>query len=162
MMRWMEQCAFIAASRVARGGFLLTAAMDSISFLNPTRVGDTVYVEGQVRGCTRECGRLCGALAGWEGLRLDVQEGFQNLPSPHCVQAACAQAARLWAGPAPRPHAGLLPASPFQQVTAIFGSSVEVMISLWGETPDVGVMFHCGDAYATVVSGEGLLPGIGR
>lgn len=48
-MRWMEQCAFIAASRVARGGFLLTAAMDSISFLNPTRVGDTVYVEGQVR-----------------------------------------------------------------------------------------------------------------
>lgn len=84
VMRWMEQCAFIAASRVARGGFLLTAAMDSISFLNPTRVGDTVYVEGQV--------------------------------------------------------------------TAIFGSSVEVMISLWGETPDVGVMFHCGDAYATVVS----------
>lgn len=84
VMRWMEQCAFIAASRVARGGFLLTAAMDSISFLNPTRVGDTVYVEGQV--------------------------------------------------------------------TAIFGSSVEVLISLWGETPDVGVMFHCGDAYATVVS----------
>ncbi|KAL4451765.1 hypothetical protein ABPG75_007427 [Micractinium tetrahymenae] len=84
VMRWMEQCAFIAASRVARGGFLLTAAMDSISFLNPTRVGDTVYVEGQV--------------------------------------------------------------------TAIFGSSVEVMISLWGETPDVGIMFHCGDAYATVVS----------
>ncbi len=40
-----------------------------------------------------------------------------------------------------------------RQVTAIFGSSVEVMISLWGETPDVGVMFHCGDAYATVVSG---------
>lgn len=81
----MEQCAFIAASRVARGGYLLTAAMDSISFLNPTRVGDNVYVEGQV--------------------------------------------------------------------TAIFGSSVEVQISLWGETPDVGGMFHCGDAYATVVSG---------
>lgn len=53
-MRWMEQCAFIAASRVARGGFLLTAAMDSISFLNPTRVGDTVYVEGQVRAGGRE------------------------------------------------------------------------------------------------------------
>ena len=49
VMRWMEQCAFIAASRVARGGFLLTAAMDSISFLNPARVGDTVYVESQVR-----------------------------------------------------------------------------------------------------------------
>ena len=26
-------------------------------------------------------------------------------------------------------------------------------MSLWGETPDVGIMFHCGDAYATVVSG---------
>ena len=38
-------------------------------------------------------------------------------------------------------------------MTAIFGSSVEVMISVWGETPDVGVTFHCGDAYATVVSG---------
>lgn len=49
VMRWMEQCAFIAASRVARGGSaLLTAAMDSISFLNPTRVGDTVYVVAQV------------------------------------------------------------------------------------------------------------------
>lgn len=48
VMRWMEQCAFIAASRVARGGFMLTATMDSISFLNPTRVGDTVYIEGQV------------------------------------------------------------------------------------------------------------------
>lgn len=48
VMRWMELCAFIAASRVCRSGFLLTAAMDSISFLNPTRVGDTVYVEGQV------------------------------------------------------------------------------------------------------------------
>lgn len=40
------------------------------------------------------------------------------------------------------------------QVTAIFGSSAEVLVSLWGETPDEGVMFHCGDAYATVVSGE--------
>lgn len=47
-----------------------------------------------------------------------------------------------------------MPACPLQ-VTAIFGSSAEVLISLWGETPDVGVMFHCGDAYATVVSGEG-------
>ncbi|KAI3437872.1 hypothetical protein D9Q98_000318 [Chlorella vulgaris] len=84
VMRWMEQCAFVAASRVCRGGYMLTATMDSISFLKPTRVGDTVYIEGQV--------------------------------------------------------------------TAIFGSSVEVMVSVWGETPDIGVMFHCGDAYATVVS----------
>ena len=43
------------------------------------------------------------------------------------------------------------------QVTAIFGSSVEVMLSLWGETPDIGTMFHCGDAYATVVSGGCIL-----
>ena len=57
----MEQCAFIAASRVARGGYLLTAAMDSISFLHPTRVGDNVYVEGQV-------GLGLGALGlGWLG-----------------------------------------------------------------------------------------------
>ena len=40
------------------------------------------------------------------------------------------------------------------QVTAIFRSSVEVMISVWGETPEhAGEMFHCGDAYATIVSG---------
>ncbi len=43
-MRWMEQCAFVAASRVCRGGYMLTATMDSISFLKPTRVGDTVYI----------------------------------------------------------------------------------------------------------------------
>lgn len=48
-MRWMEQCAFIAASRVGRGCSLLTAGMDSIAFTCPTRVGDTVYIEGQVR-----------------------------------------------------------------------------------------------------------------
>jgi len=47
-MRWMEQCAFIAASRVGRGISLLTAGMDSIAFACPTRVGDTVYIEGQV------------------------------------------------------------------------------------------------------------------
>lgn len=47
----------------------------------------------------------------------------------------------------------VLVAAPPPQVTAIFGSSVEVMVSVWGETPDIGVMFHCGDAYATVVSG---------
>ena len=43
------------------------------------------------------------------------------------------------------------------QVTAIFKSSVEVMISVWGETPEyAGDMFHCGDAYATIVSGRCL------
>ena len=38
------------------------------------------------------------------------------------------------------------------QATAVFGSSVEVMISAWGEVPEEGVPFHCGDAYATIVS----------
>eukprot|EP00887_Chlorella_sp_A99_P007792 scaffold20.g7792.t1 len=84
VMRWMEQCAFISASRVCRGGHLLTAAMDGVAFSTPTRVGDIMYIEAQV--------------------------------------------------------------------TAVFGSSVEVMISVWGETPDIGDMFGCGDAYATIVS----------
>ena len=35
----------------------------------------------------------------------------------------------------------------------MFGSSMEVMISVCGETPsDFGGVFHCGDAYATIVS----------
>ncbi len=38
------------------------------------------------------------------------------------------------------------------QVTAIFGSSMEVMISVCGETPHIAEVFHCGDAYVTVVS----------
>lgn len=37
-------------------------------------------------------------------------------------------------------------------MTAIFGSSMEVMISVCGETPHIGEVFHCGDAYVTVVS----------
>ena len=50
VMRWIEQCAFISAARVCRGGHLLTASMDSIAFSSPTRVGDIVYIEAQV-GC---------------------------------------------------------------------------------------------------------------
>lgn len=38
------------------------------------------------------------------------------------------------------------------QATAIFGSSAEVMVSLWGEVPEEGKPFHCGDAFVTVVS----------
>lgn len=37
-------------------------------------------------------------------------------------------------------------------MTGAFGSSMEVMISVCGETPHIGEVFHCGDAYATVVS----------
>ena len=81
---WLR--ALPAASRGARGAYLLPAAMDSIAFAAPTRVGDIMYIEAQA--------------------------------------------------------------------TAIFGSSVEVMISVWAETPEVGGLFACGDAYATVVSSE--------
>lgn len=38
------------------------------------------------------------------------------------------------------------------QVSAIFGSSLEVMISVHGESPHQGAMFKCGDAFATIVS----------
>lgn len=48
VMRWMEQCAYIAASRVGRGGHLLTGSMDSIIFTQPTRVGDVMYITAQV------------------------------------------------------------------------------------------------------------------
>lgn len=37
-------------------------------------------------------------------------------------------------------------------MTGIFGSSMEVMVSVCGENPAVGEIFHCGDAYVTVVS----------
>ena len=51
-MRWMEQCAYIAASRVGRGGHLLTGSMDGIAFTQPTRVGDVMYITAQVRAQT--------------------------------------------------------------------------------------------------------------
>ncbi|KAK9817590.1 hypothetical protein WJX74_006701 [Apatococcus lobatus] len=84
VMGWMEQCAYIAASRVGRGGHLLTGSMDSIAFARSTRIGDIMYISSMVTG--------------------------------------------------------------------IFGSSVEVMISVHGETPSQGMVFHCGDAFATIVS----------
>lgn len=87
VLRWVEQAGFVVGARVSRGGHVLTATMDDVTFLKSTRVGDTVYVEAQA--------------------------------------------------------------------TAVFGSSVEVMISIWGEVPEEGIPFHCGDAYATVVSVNG-------
>ncbi len=50
VMRWMEQCSYIAASRVGRSGHLLTGSMDSLAFAQPTRVGDTLYITAQARG----------------------------------------------------------------------------------------------------------------
>ena len=40
----------------------------------------------------------------------------------------------------------------YPQVTGIFGSSMEVLISVHGETPAARELVHCGSAYATVVS----------
>jgi len=37
------------------------------------------------------------------------------------------------------------------QVTAIFNSSLEVAVTVFGETPSEGVIFHCADACVTVV-----------
>eukprot|EP00775_Hariotina_reticulata_P000986 gene986-1313_t len=82
VMSWMEQCAYISASRL-RGSHLLTAGMDSVTFAASTTVGDILYITAQV--------------------------------------------------------------------AAIFGSSLEVMISVFGEKPHEGRVFHCADAFATVV-----------
>lgn len=84
VLRWIEQAAFVVAARMSRGGHLLTATVDGVTFGQPTHIGDTFYVEAQA--------------------------------------------------------------------TAVFGSSVEVMVSLWGEVPEQGKPFHCGDAFVTVVS----------
>ncbi|WIA38284.1 hypothetical protein OEZ86_001624 [Tetradesmus obliquus] len=82
VMSWMEQCAYISASRL-RGTHLLTAGMDSVTFAASTKVGDILYITAQV--------------------------------------------------------------------SAIFGASLEVMISVFGETPADGNVFHCADAFATLV-----------
>ncbi|KAG1663738.1 hypothetical protein FOA52_006107 [Chlamydomonas sp. UWO 241] len=83
VMAWMEQCAYISASRM-RGPHSLTASMDRVVFGRPTRVGDILYITSQV--------------------------------------------------------------------TAIFGSSMEVMVSIHGENPMEGTLFHCADAFVTVVT----------
>lgn len=48
VMRWMEQCSYIAGSRIGRSGHLLTGSLDSLAFAQPTRVGDTMYITAQV------------------------------------------------------------------------------------------------------------------
>ena len=53
VLAWMEQCAYISASRM-RGPHCLTASMDSITFGRATRVGDILYLTSQV---------MCGWLA---------------------------------------------------------------------------------------------------
>lgn len=48
VMRWMEQCSYIAGSRIGRSGHLLTGSLDSLAFAQPTRVGDIMYITAQV------------------------------------------------------------------------------------------------------------------
>jgi acyl-CoA hydrolase len=109
-MRWMEQCAYISAFRLRCGTGMLTACMDSVTFANPTRIGDILYITSQARagGC------WAARRAGVRGLR-------------HGGMAAC---------PPPWPAAVL-------QVSGIFGTSLEVNISVFGETPSEGKVFHC-------------------
>ncbi|KAL0095710.1 HotDog domain-containing protein [Phycomyces blakesleeanus] len=47
IMAWMEICAIASANRLARA-YLLTASIDSLTFLIPTRVGDVVTIRGIV------------------------------------------------------------------------------------------------------------------
>ncbi|CAG8571887.1 6688_t:CDS:10 [Ambispora leptoticha] len=50
IMRWMEQCSLISATRHARR-FLLLASIDSLQFIRPTYVGDCITVRAMV-SCT--------------------------------------------------------------------------------------------------------------
>ncbi len=49
VMSWMEQCAYISASRL-RAQHVLTAAIDALVFKQPTRVADIMYITAQVGG----------------------------------------------------------------------------------------------------------------
>ncbi|KAL6762956.1 HotDog domain-containing protein [Haematococcus lacustris] len=82
VMSWIEQCAYISASRL-RAPHVLTAALDSVVFSRATRLGHMLYVVAQV--------------------------------------------------------------------TAIWGSSLEVQVSVHGEDPEEGELFHCVDAFITLV-----------
>lgn len=52
VMSWVDVCAAVAAQRFARTN-VVTAAMDSLSFLAPVRQGDIVIVKGMVNWAGR-------------------------------------------------------------------------------------------------------------
>lgn len=52
VMAWVDVCAAVAAQRFARTN-VVTAAMDSLSFLAPVRQGDIVIVKGMVNWAGR-------------------------------------------------------------------------------------------------------------
>ncbi|KAI9499649.1 HotDog domain-containing protein [Zychaea mexicana] len=47
IIQWLEQCALASAHRLTRG-YLLTASIDSLSFITPTHVGDVVTIRSIV------------------------------------------------------------------------------------------------------------------
>ena len=90
VMRWMEQCAYIAASRIGRSGHLLTGSLDSVAFAQPTRVGDIIYITAQVRApaCHSFFWRLgastrksaCLDAYTWQPWLRDIQDHLGPLP----------------------------------------------------------------------------------
>eukprot|EP01135_Chromosphaera_perkinsii_P001765 Nk52_evm34s210 gene=Nk52_evmTU34s210 len=48
IMEWMEQSAYISATRFFKTSELLSASVDGLKFLHPTRVGDLVYIMSRV------------------------------------------------------------------------------------------------------------------
>jgi hypothetical protein len=122
VMWWMEQCAYISASRL-RGHHLLTAGMDSVAFARPTHVGDIMYITAQV------CGR------GWKC----VSTAGPGCQSVHNLTDT-GHTSAFWCPLHTHTHLLLHPPPSScwlccKQVTAIFGSSLEVMISVCAETP---------------------------
>ncbi|KAI9311684.1 HotDog domain-containing protein [Dichotomocladium elegans] len=47
IMAWMEACALVSANRLAHA-YLLTASVDSLQFIRPTKVGDVVTIRSMV------------------------------------------------------------------------------------------------------------------
>lgn len=63
VMAWMEQCAYISASRM-RAAHILTASMDSVTFARSTKVGDILYITSQVGLGGAAGGRREGGMKG--------------------------------------------------------------------------------------------------
>ena len=164
VMRWMEQCSYIAASRIGRSGHLLIGSVDSLFFASPTRVGDIMYISAQVPGPSEilpanyngnpTCKQLFFAsptrVADIMYISAQVPDLLKPLPvrllhpEPYFKHfSRCAATGRVWKhqrarrdGRAPD-ICGLsfiLGALRAAQVMEVFGSSSEVTISVCGET----------------------------
>lgn len=49
ILAWVEQAAYLSAIRLNITGHVLTAAMDAVTFKEPTHVGDILYFTSAVR-----------------------------------------------------------------------------------------------------------------